>query len=565
MNEFLRTFSKWTATLAIGVALGGAAHATSDTIRWLKMAPPAFGSSVPSGSVYNVPGVGPVTVTYSMPAVMTNTRLQSTNLANGSLSNGGNNYNWFSHESLATIFTVGPDPLVPLPWTITYTFPNKLPCGSLYLGVVGLGKTTSFGGGKSTVTVNQSGTFLGDWAGGGTYGPTLFGGGSGSFSMENSLSGPGGIDPWWNTPLGVVRIDDSVTSLTVNCSQIRGDGIGINIGFGCMLANDFRAHWLQMNPVPFGTSVPNNSTFFLPGVGNVNVTYSTPAVMSNTRLSVPQFANGTLTNGGKNYAWGGFEDFATIFTVGPDPLVPLPWTITYTFPTKLPCGSILLGVTGLGKTTSFGGGKSTAMCNQNGTFLGDWSGGGLLGPTLFTGGAGTFAMENSLSGAGGADPWWNTALGVVRIDDSISSLTVNMSQIRGDGVGLNIAYLSPTWCDLDRGLTGVNGIPQLQGVGTLQPASLGALNLTKANPSALAVLFISFSSAPTPFVGGTLIPFPVAATVSLVTDATGAIPLPFLWPSGLPSGTSLYFQYAVQDPFGPQGASLSNALRAMTP
>lgn len=228
-----------TAALAMGVFAFAVhdARATTDTIRWLKMAPTPFGSTVPNGSVFNVPGVGNVTVTYSLPAVMTSTRQSGGILANGNVTNGGNTYSWASHEQFSTIFTVGPDPLVPLPWTITYTFQNKIPCGALYLGVAGLGKTQSFGGGKSTASVNQSGTFLGDWNGGGTFGPTLFAGGSGSFSMENSLSGPGGLDPWWNTPLGVVRIDDDVTSLTVNCSQIRGDGIGVNIEFSCSLVS----------------------------------------------------------------------------------------------------------------------------------------------------------------------------------------------------------------------------------------------------------------------------------------------------------------------------------------
>lgn len=564
---FVSMKSALTATLALGflTSAGHDARATTDTIRWLKMAPTPFGSSVPNNSVFNVPGVGNVTVTYSLPGVMTNTRQSGGVLANGNVTNGGNTYSWASHEQFSTIFTVGPDPLVPLPWTITYTFQNKIPCGALYLGVAGLGKTQSFGGGKSTASVNQSGTFLGDWTGGGTFGPTQFSGGSGSFSMENSLTGPGGLDPWWNTPLGVVRIDDDVTSLTVNCSQIRGDGIGVNIGFSCSLANHYKIEWLKMAPVPFNTSVPNNSNFNLPGVGNVNVTYSMPPVMTNTRLASTILSNGNVLNAGKVYAWAPFEMLSTIFVVGPDPLVPLPWTITYTFPTKMPCGSIVLGVVGLGKTTSFGGGKSTASVNQSGTFLGDWSGGGNYGPTLFSGGTGSFAMENSVSGAGGADPWWNTPLGVVRIDDAVTTLTVNLSQIRGDGIGVNIGFRSATWCDRDNGLSGSNGIPNLLGTGTLQDGSLGALTLTNAKPSSLAVLFVSFSSSPVPLVGGTLVAFPVALTVSLVTDGSGGINLPWVWPAGLASGSTLYFQYAIQDPVGPQGASLSNAVQGTTP
>ena len=74
---------------------------------------------------------------------------------------------------------------------------------------------------------------------------------------------------------------------------------------------------------------------------------------------------------------------------GPDPLVPVQWTITYTFPGTLAPGTLFVGVAGLGATPSFGGGTSPAQVNQNGTFLGDWSGGcGPWGPTQFTGGVG---------------------------------------------------------------------------------------------------------------------------------------------------------------------------------
>ena len=99
----------------------------------------------------------------------------------------------------------------------------------VYVGASGMGRRRALG--ATVVTVNQNGTFLGDWSGGGNYGPTQLTGGAGVFQMQNSLTGPGGQDPWWNTPLGVVRIDDAISSLTVNFSQIRGDGIGFNIGF----------------------------------------------------------------------------------------------------------------------------------------------------------------------------------------------------------------------------------------------------------------------------------------------------------------------------------------------
>ena len=216
-------------TLALALT-ASSASATNYTIDWLNMAPTPFGSTVPNNSVFNLPGVGNVTVTYSYPSYFTQTRLQNPDLLNGNVTSGGDNYAWTSQELLATVFTVGPDPIVPVPWQVTYTFPGTQAAGTIFLGVAGLGQTTSFGGGASTATVNQNGTFLGDWSGaGGPWGPTQFTAGP-PFQMQNSLTGAGGQDPWWNTPLGVVRIDDPISSLTVDFSQIRGDGIGVNIG-----------------------------------------------------------------------------------------------------------------------------------------------------------------------------------------------------------------------------------------------------------------------------------------------------------------------------------------------
>ncbi len=192
--------------------------------------------------------------------------------------------------------------------------------------------------------------------------------------------------------------------------------------------------WLDMSPTPFGTSVPNNSVFNLPGESPVTVTYSIPAGFTHTRFQNPLFQNGNVPG----YSWTAQEMFAaTRFT--PAPPVSTPWSITYTFSGTVPAGTLFLGVARLGRTTHDGGGITTATVNQNGLFLGDWNGGGNYGATQFIGGPGTFTMQNSVAGPGGQDPWWNSALGVVQILDPVSSLTVYFSQLAGDGVGVNIA------------------------------------------------------------------------------------------------------------------------------
>ena len=206
-------------------------------------------------------------------------------------------------------------------------------------------------------------------------------------------------------------------------------------------ADIFSITWLDQSPTALNSPVPNNSNFFLPGAGNVNVTYSIPSTFIHGRQQNGSLMAGNVTLGPDTWAWTNHEQFAATLLSGPDPLVPVAWDITYTFTGTLPAGSLVVGVAGLGRTDSFGGGASVATVNQNGTFLGDWDGSNNWGPTQFTGGVGTFSMQNSLSGLGGADPHWNTPLGVVRIDDAVSSITVRFAHIRGDGVGVNIGFV----------------------------------------------------------------------------------------------------------------------------
>jgi hypothetical protein len=122
-----------------------------------------------------------------------------------------------------------------------------------------------------------------------------------------------------------------------------------------------------------------------------------------------------------------------------------------------------------------------------------------------------------------------------------------------------------TWTDLGEALDGTAGPPRLHGTGSLLPGSPGDLRLLHARPSALAVLFVSATSAPAAFKGGTLVAFPPLVQFTLATDAAGMLTLPWAaWPSFDP-GQDWYFQCGIADPAAPHGAALSNALKAVEP
>ena len=122
------------------------------------------------------------------------------------------------------------------------------------------------------------------------------------------------------------------------------------------------------------------------------------------------------------------------------------------------------------------------------------------------------------------------------------------------------------WVDLGFATSGTFGPPLLQGEGSLTCGSINEVNLSNAFPGALSGLFISLASTPTPFAGGTLIPVPWLDPIVLVNaTVSGDIPLSFVMPPGVPAGTDIFVQWAIQDPGPSSGLALSNALRGDVP
>jgi hypothetical protein len=232
MTTSMIAFNRSVSTSILAAAVGmAAAHASAATnLTWLDMSPVLIGNQVPNASSYFMPGLGNVMITYSIPSQFSHSRFTSPEFQNGNVA--ANTYQWTSHEAFAAT-NLGPSANGTMldSWRITYTFPSTVPANQIYLGVSGLGRTSSFGGLESVATVNQNGTFLGDWISGQPYGATDFIPGAGTFSMRNSVIAPGGLNPNWNTELGVVQINDALNSLTIDFVQAQGDGLGVNIAF----------------------------------------------------------------------------------------------------------------------------------------------------------------------------------------------------------------------------------------------------------------------------------------------------------------------------------------------
>jgi hypothetical protein len=131
-------------------------------------------------------------------------------------------------------------------------------------------------------------------------------------------------------------------------------------------------------------------------------------------------------------------------------------------------------------------------------------------------------------------------------------------QLHGD-------FSDSAWSDQGFALAGLLGDPVLVGLGDLSAGSANVISLSNANPGALSGIFVGFAGGAVPFKGGTLVPSPVADPIMLNVGPTGSPALPFIMPAGMPAGSEIWVQWAIQDAAAVKGASLSNAIRGITP
>ncbi len=147
-----------------------------------------------------------------------------------------------------------------------------------------------------------------------------------------------------------------------------------------------------------------------------------------------------------------------------------------------------------------------------------------------------------------------------------SSAGIDLAPLAIDApVSLRVLVRIGAWTNLGGALTGLAGAPSLTATGDLSPGSMGQLDITSAAPSMPAVLFVSTTSSPVPFKGGTLQAFPFLAALDLSIDATGDVALPFTMPIGTPPATTFVLQAAIADPSATANVSLTNAMQGTTP
>ncbi len=135
-----------------------------------------------------------------------------------------------------------------------------------------------------------------------------------------------------------------------------------------------------------------------------------------------------------------------------------------------------------------------------------------------------------------------------------------------DGSLPDMGYAPTTpFCDSGRGLDGVAGLARLSGSGTLLVGDPVTLTLDGGVPAGSATLLIGASAIFAPFKGGTLVPaldFPI---FGLPLDGNGDLALAGPWPTGVPAGVLIFFQYWMDDAAGPAGFSASNGLILAVP
>lgn len=263
-----------------------------------------------------------------------------------------------------------------------------------------------------------------------------------------------------------------------------------------------------------------------------------------------------------------FEDLGEVYGFNEDGSLSVG---EYIFPGQnLPRAFVRNNTTGamsnLGSLNSAWSGAATDMSEDGGTVAGYDISGLARQAWVWTPGAGIVSMNDLVVSLGlpATDP-----LFVSRAVSDDGNVIVGGGYAGGGGPfgygGFILVQSDVTWSDLGGGTAGINGVPSLSGTGSLVGGTTAGLDLTDAAPSALALAWMSFASAPVAAIGGTVHATPFTNQFLFGTNAAGEFSASTTWPVGVPAGTEVWFQFIVQDASSIHGLTLSNGLKAITP
>jgi hypothetical protein len=125
--------------------------------------------------------------------------------------------------------------------------------------------------------------------------------------------------------------------------------------------------------------------------------------------------------------------------------------------------------------------------------------------------------------------------------------------------------LRELWVDLGLGLAGAAGTPELSGVGDTIPGSQVSVVVENGLPFGTACFVLGLTQWSTPCKGGVLVPQIDIIVDGLALDALGGRVDDFVWPTGVPAGTTFYMQTWIHDPSGPVDFTASNAMAVVAP
>jgi hypothetical protein len=124
---------------------------------------------------------------------------------------------------------------------------------------------------------------------------------------------------------------------------------------------------------------------------------------------------------------------------------------------------------------------------------------------------------------------------------------------------------SAVFTDLGSALAGLDGEPDLVGLGELVPGQDVSLRVMNARPGAAAAMVVGSFAANLPYAGGTLVPWPDVVLAGLSIDAAGCLVLAAAVPEGLLPGQSVVVQCWITDDGGPAGYAATNGIMSTVP